>query len=359
MLRTGRTGSPDESVFTVKDSELVEIVNLCMKIDTRARDIYSALASDLHNRPLQAFWFHMAEDENSHIEFWQSIKKPAQNGLLPNFIDEVQKTKHQLANIIDKIDKMAQRYQSVPSISNALMLSYRLEMFMLHEAFEAIFSSPPRTGVEHGPSASYEDHIQGLVHVLLRNGEEAPEIEMLGETLQQLWRKNRDLVRQSSIDELTGVYNRRGFFNAAKPILHLAMRNKQTVGFMMVDIDDFKIINDTLGHQTGDEALIGTAKILQKGVRASDILGRYGGEEFLIFFSSVKKDAVYQLAEKIRRMIEKEMSDHIPLTVSIGLSVGVLDRNVEQGMMQLIKKADDCLYSAKGSGKNKVKFCSV
>ena len=195
--------------------------------------------------------------------------------------------------------------------------------------------------------------------MLLRNGEGAPEIEMLGETLQLLWKKNRELVRQLSLDELTGIYNRRGFFNAAKPFLHLARRNRQAVGFMMLDIDDFKIVNDTLGHQKGDEALRSTARILQRGVRASDILGRYGGEEFIIFFSSVRKDSTFQLAEKIRIVVEKEMADHIPLTVSIGISAGELGEKVEEGMMLLIKEADNCLYSAKNSGKNRVSFCSI
>ena len=350
---------PDERKFSMRDNKLLEIVNLCLKIDTKARDIYSELASDPHNGVLHAFWYKMSEDENHHVEFWQSAAKLAQDGLLPHIIDEMQETKTQLVNIIIKIDKMEERYKSLPSISNALMLAYRLEVFMLHEAFETIFSSLPKAGVKQSPTASYEEHIQRLVHVLLRNGEGAPEIEMLGETLQQLWKKNRELVRQLSLDELTGIYNRRGFFNAAKPFLHLARRNRQAVGFMMLDIDDFKIINDTLGHQKGDEALINTAQALQRGVRASDILGRYGGEEFIVFFSSVRKDSSYQLAEKIRIMIEKEMLDHIPLTVSIGISAGGLGEKVEEGMMKLIKEADNCLYSAKNSGKNRVSFCSI
>jgi diguanylate cyclase (GGDEF)-like protein len=136
-----------------------------------------------------------------------------------------------------------------------------------------------------------EESLIGLLY-----GKASPVIELLGETLKSLWRKNRYLARQISQDELTGIFNRRGFFNAAKPLLYLSQRTQKEVGVMMLDIDDFKKLNDTHGHQAGDEILKITARSMRNSVRASDIVGRFGGEEFIIFFSSINKRSVFQIA---------------------------------------------------------------
>ncbi len=340
------------------ENSLHRLLKTCLMIETRACEIYAEMASHESLRELKGFWQQMADEERQHIRFWNSVIELAQNQMLPNFVDNPEEIRFELNDISDKIETAYGQFHRQPDVSNALLLGYRLEFFMLHEVFESIFYFMHKAGDEDNPSDTYEAHIDGLVEMMLTYGKGAPEIELLCETLQYLWRKNRDLARQISQDDLTGIYNRRGFFNAAKPLLYLSHRNQKTIGIMMLDLDNFKRVNDTHGHSIGDEILKTAARSVRNSVRASDIVGRYGGEEFIILFSSIDKQATLQLADKIRGKVEHDTRTIVPVTVSIGVATGELGTGIEESMISLIKSADDCLYQAKNSGKNRVVICS-
>ncbi|MHB1382486.1 MAG: GGDEF domain-containing protein, partial [Thermoleophilia bacterium] len=158
----------------------------------------------------------------------------------------------------------------------------------------------------------------------------------------------------STTDELTGLLNRRGFFQSIKPLLHLAQRNGNHVSFLICDLDDFKKVNDTHGHQAGDRVLKQVANVLKSNVRASDVVGRYGGEEFVICFSTIGKNSVIRMAEKIRESVRSETAGDIPVTISIGIAGSKLGQDVDTDMEKLIRRADDYLYQAKNKGKNQV-----
>ena len=163
-----------------------------------------------------------------------------------------------------------------------------------------------------------------------------------------------ELAQQNFTDFLTGLYNRRGFFTAVKPLSHLSQRNNQSVGIMLADVDDFKKVNDRLGHETGDRVLKEVAAILKSSVRTSDLVARYGGEEFIVFASTAGRDSVGTLAEKIRKNVESGLRGSARVTVSIGVADSRLPRNVDEGIDRLIRRADRSLYEAKNSGKNRV-----
>ena len=123
----------------------------------------------------------------------------------------------------------------------------------------------------------------------------------------------------------------------------------------MVDVDDFKKINDTYGHIAGDRALTFVTQAIISRVRRSDIVARYGGEEFIVYLFSVEQNQLlYKISEKVRRYIEKKSKDNLPLTVSIGIAGHTFRRDVDKELEDLIKKADNNLFKAKNSGKNKV-----
>ena len=340
------------------ENSLHRLLKTCLVLEIRACEIYTELALHKNLRELKGFWQQMADEERQHIRFWNRVIELAQNQMLPNFVDNPDEIRIELNDIGEKIETAHGQFHRQPEISNALLLGYRLEFFLLHEVFESIFYFMHRAGDQENPSDTYEAHIEGLVQMMLTYGKGAPEIELLGETLQYLWRKNRDLARQISQDDLTGIYNRRGFFNAAKPLLYLSHRSQKTIGIMMLDLDNFKQVNDTHGHPTGDEILRATARSMRNSVRASDIVGRYGGEEFIILFSSIDKQATLQLADKIRGNVEHDTRSIVPVTVSIGVATGELGTAIEESMISLIKSADECLYQAKSSGKNRVVICS-
>ncbi|MBI3351378.1 MAG: GGDEF domain-containing protein [Nitrospirae bacterium] len=131
------------------------------------------------------------------------------------------------------------------------------------------------------------------------------------------------------------------------------------LSIILLDIDYFKHYNDTHGHQGGDEVLRMMAEVIKKEVRHSDTVARYGGEEFVVISVETDKDTVVQLAERIRKGVEKSpfpLKETQPggnLTVSLGVASFRDDANTVQG---LIKEADDALYGAKESGRNRVWF---
>ncbi|MFK2821417.1 GGDEF domain-containing protein [Arcobacter sp. YIC-80] len=158
----------------------------------------------------------------------------------------------------------------------------------------------------------------------------------------------------ATIDELTGLYKRDVLNVFIKKIFEKTKRKKSIFSFIMIDIDDFKNINDTYGHQKGDEILSKISSLIKKNIRKMDIAFRYGGEELCVIFPDTNKDDTFQIAEKIRLAIFEEYKDNMKITISIGISSNenIYDKQDEE---DIIKKADELLYKAKNSGKNQVR----
>ena len=162
-------------------------------------------------------------------------------------------------------------------------------------------------------------------------------------------------ARAASIDPLSGVFNRRYFHRRRQEELERALRQNSSVALLLLDIDDFKQINDRFGHPAGDDAIRAVADILKTSVRLFDICSRYGGEEFAILMPGAQAADAARIAERIRQQIENyrfvtpAMSD-LRVTVSIGLTA-----SREGSDRQLIEAADSALYQAKRDGKNRVR----
>jgi len=166
---------------------------------------------------------------------------------------------------------------------------------------------------------------------------------------QQLEVFNGRLKKEVSIDALTGAYNRRAFRTMIDKALQ--QRDRDGVSFVLaiIDIDYFKRVNDTYGHQKGDEVLQAVGKHLQKHIRRSDTLIRYGGEEFVICFSGINLDQAGLIMEKIRHSIEAlELLEESNITISGGVS---MLRSDDIGS-SLMRRADKALYAAKAAGRN-------
>jgi diguanylate cyclase (GGDEF)-like protein len=207
-----------------------------------------------------------------------------------------------------------------------------------------------------GSDCAYERFVNRLFDALQQNELHTLELELVGEVIHRLWKENRRMAFLSNYDELTGIFNRRGLFNAITHLAHLAQRNRNIVGVLMIDIDHFKAINDNFGHQFGDEMLRRVAACIRECIRASDVLGRYGGEEFLVFLSCVEPVSLGEVGEKIRRAIENMTGQRTTLTVSIGIANGHVGREVEADVKTLIYRADEKLLTAKAAGRNRIEL---
>ena len=156
-------------------------------------------------------------------------------------------------------------------------------------------------------------------------------------------------------DSLTGLYVRRYFMVKLQEEIHRAERYNKRLSVIMADLDRFKKINDTYGHDAGDRALKTISTFLQKNIRDVDAIARYGGEEFVMLIPDADKEAAFCLAERLREGLAKvKLEDLPPVTISLGIATYPSDGT---DLEELIKRADAAMYEAKQQGRNKaVKF---
>jgi diguanylate cyclase (GGDEF)-like protein/PAS domain S-box-containing protein len=178
---------------------------------------------------------------------------------------------------------------------------------------------------------------------------------------ERLRRINQTLAEQAISDSLTGLSNRRGLEAQMEAIMRLARRRRQPTSLLMLDVDHFKDYNDTFGHPAGDEALREVARVLQETARRSDIVARFGGEEFVVLLPETGWEGAQDVAERIRESVAALDTLQRQVTVSVGIATrGGLEggASVVGGMRAmgdgLIREADEALYAAKQAGRNRV-----
>ena len=173
-----------------------------------------------------------------------------------------------------------------------------------------------------------------------------------------LYEKTKKL---SVTDGLTGISNRPNMERALLSEFGRSMRYGAPLSVVLLDVDNFKVVNDTYGHQKGDEILVAVASLLKRFCRANDIAARYGGEEFLMILPQSNALGAFKIAERVREELMKlnftENESNFSVTTSCG--VAELDRDHMKDADQLISAADHALYEAKNGGRNKTIIGSV
>lgn len=163
--------------------------------------------------------------------------------------------------------------------------------------------------------------------------------------------RTKELKKLSITDKLTGAYNRIKIDESLETEAIRQNRYERPFGIILIDIDFFKEVNDTYGHQAGDRVLTQFVEILRKNVRQSDIIGRWGGEEFIIICVEINLNNLVTLAQKLRREVEHFEFDHVKKkTASFGLTIYKKGEKVER----FIARADAALYKAKENGRNRI-----
>jgi diguanylate cyclase (GGDEF)-like protein len=166
---------------------------------------------------------------------------------------------------------------------------------------------------------------------------------------------NRRLQQLATTDDLTGLNNRRLLLERAADLFALSRRHDRPLTFLMLDLDNFKSINDTHGHDAGDQVLIAIASILREEARATDLCGRLGGEEFGVICPETPESGAVRLAERIRKSLEGHSVHHGSQELRVTTSIGISERRVDHACCDaLITEADQALYAAKHAGRNQV-----
>ena len=194
-----------------------------------------------------------------------------------------------------------------------------------------------------GVSILFMTMAAALLHLLFRSIESMRFIQAM----------SQDLYELATKDHLTQVTNRRHFYKLAEHAFQHAKRHGRAIYIMMLDADHFKKINDTYGHQAGDAALQSIAHLCGASLRTTDIIGRFGGEEFIVLISEMDPDKVLDVAERLRRRVEEAPIEVENASIRLTISIGAA--HLESGDKDLdavIHRADKALYEAKNRGRN-------
>ena len=200
--------------------------------------------------------------------------------------------------------------------------------------------------IHHYLSVKVPCHFKDDYKTLIGFSSDVTELYQLKEKFEQL----------ANIDELTGLYNRRYFFDNANREFNRAERHQQALAVISIDVDRFKTINDKYGHPVGDQVLVKVAQLITPTVRSEDIFARIGGEEFSILLPNTSRHESQQTAERLRHLLDNNpisITDDISLPIKISLGVSVL-KAADTNFQDLYARSDIALYKAKSMGRNNV-----
>lgn len=202
-------------------------------------------------------------------------------------------------------------------------------------------------GATRGVLATFDD----LTEIERRNSSLQELLQKLKQSRAEIHRQNQELKLLATRDPLTLCLNRRAFFTELNPLYEQAVRTGSPLTCMMIDVDHFKTINDRFGHATGDQVLFQIAELLRNRSRATDVVCRYGGEEFSVVLPQTDLDGACVIAERLRVALEETPLAGVSVTASFGISSLQLGPTGPQG---LLDQADQALYTAKRTGRNRV-----
>ena len=274
------------------------------------------------------------------------------HGALKDVFDDYEVLIKNLSTIQDRMAGYIARSRENLAPKDQFMIACSMELFMLDSVFVKLYGlldilTPPEQRIDyHAHLEKFRNHMGQFVT--------DTELDLLVGNLFRLWDENIKLLATSQTDFLTGLHNRRGFLELSAPLLHLVSRGTGQSGFLMIDIDRFKLVNDTHSHPTGDRVLAVLGGIIKGTVRYSDVCGRFGGEEFAVFLPSTPAERLGEIAEKIRLNVQTSGDMPVPITVSIGWAALSGGENVQADLESLIAMADRNLYTAKQNGRNRV-----
>lgn len=195
----------------------------------------------------------------------------------------------------------------------------------------------------------YPEYYRSLIRILASRISIEIEHYQNEQIILSLQEKNLELSAKNQTDVLTGAYNRGFFFSHVDKLINEGRRG----ALLFIDLDDFKAINDTYGHQAGDHILQSFTTVVKGEIRKDDIFARYGGEEFVLFLPDANKEITLIIAQRIHESLKTIQSSTYNLTASIG--VNIMEEKYKN-LASIIKDADIALYKAKSLGKNRTVF---
>jgi len=333
------------------------VLELCLQMDQLAERTYRQMAEDCDDVSLATMFRHMGSEEAAHVEWWRRLLDAWEDGLVPDaFSDTVELEKH-LESIYEEVTRLSDASATI-SCDSMLDLAVRMEFFMLDPIFGELLDlvEPARAAARHH---AYANHIERIVRAVQERYGSDSLTGFLATVLRRTWRDNVELAGHATRDSLTGLHNRRSLDVQLRQWAAWSQRYHRPLAVVLVDVDDFKLVNDRYGHITGDRALQAVAGALTDAVRASDLVARYGGDEFAVVAPELEPDEFdtlcNRIVERVRALsLPTEDGQNVLLSVSVG---GVVAAPRTDGFIarpeDLLAAADRGLYAAKRAGKDR------
>ncbi|PRC90772.1 GGDEF domain-containing protein [Solimicrobium silvestre] len=335
--------------ITLKGDDSSEQLQLLLSLFKLLLENVSSLLDDdnwLHGQVVVIQELIVGEiDHRALLEATKSLKEVIyKQGVLKDSIDQNKISVKQLMNLfVDRLSVFAnttgEYHEKITAYSSKI--THNTSPEVINEVLDSLLVDTLHVQSEARQS-----------HQLMVNAQQ--EVLDAQTRISELEKKLADMSEQVQKDQLTGSLNRRGLDEILEREAARADRRNIQLCFGMLDIDNFKKINDTFGHITGDGALVHLVNIIKKTLRSMDVVARYGGEEFAIIMpETTLKDA----AETLVRL-QRELTKHFFMAgneqILITFSAGVAERHPLEGLETLIKRADKAMYEAKNTGKNRV-----
>ncbi|MDR1935423.1 MAG: GGDEF domain-containing protein [Candidatus Accumulibacter sp.] len=234
--------------------------------------------------------------------------------------------------------------------NTSLFQSNRLALRRLHRRFAQSVSAYPHA-IFPSPAPAAPRTLVGLSSELVRD---AGMLQLLaaGMRIAELEKALKEAQQAAFADPLTGALNRRGFERAYAREMARSRRSGGSLALAMIDLDDFKALNDRYGHLAGDQVLAHLVRVLQDSIRPSDVLCRFGGEEFVLMLPDTPVDSA---CKAVRRFLSEFSSRRMPdLGQAVTFSAGVVSHDHPESLEEALRRADAAAYAAKRAGKNRI-----
>jgi diguanylate cyclase (GGDEF)-like protein len=334
--------------ISVRDEKVVlQVIELCAQLEERALAIYETLQGLAGDERMRELWSTMADDEREHRRYWQRLKDVCAAGAVPEVFDEPRRYVDELRALLSRFDHLEAQIRKEPRTPQVFIHVLRMEFLLLHPSFVTLFHYLPDGPGEVSPGRSYEKHLGRFLTTIMDYQQLTPELELLGEAIGQVWKKTEEGATRAVLDTLTGTHNRRGLYIAMKPLAYLARREKQNVGVLLIEIVNLKEINASHGHRVGDEILGACARAIAARLRASDVVGRFGGDDFLAMLTRFEDLAFGQIGRELIREIGAISVREARPSVRIGGATTVIRGRVREELEALIRAADLALAEAR------------
>jgi diguanylate cyclase (GGDEF)-like protein len=330
-----------------------DIIEMCIELDRAAIETYARLAATCADPAIRTVFEQMGQEEVAHVDWWSELLAAWDEGLVPALADEEELRAH-LQELAKDVRDATPVDCSDLSVEEMLAIAAHLEFYMLDPAFaELVDLVRPSRRID--VRDAYSRHIMRLVNAIEDQHERSELSHFLARALSRALRDQQKLSKLATQDVLTGLYNRRGFYGYVQQWSSWAARYGHPISVLVVDVDRFKDINDTYGHPAGDRALQTVADALVDAVRTSDLVGRYGGDEFAVLAPETDREELVRLMDRVLVAIRAAQTglppEHAHLTVSVGGSY--VHDGVPVTPEQLLAAADQALYDAKRAGRDR------